>query len=154
MGTLKLELPSEDDNYTVKEVKSYEDAEIVIEAVRSLQRRAIPYLDAMLKLKHGHDPAIKNHDGFEEYEVELSEDSYGFQATYEHYYCGDSDKYTVYIPLDDMFDDNWLENAKARIAKQQEEEALERARIARQREEDQNRRDYEQYLKLREKFKR
>lgn len=149
MGTLKLELPS-DDNYSVKEVESYEDAEIVIEAMRALQRRAVPYLNALLKLEHGFDPQSAH--VFEEDEVHLAESSYGFEATYEHYYCGDSDYYKVYIGLDDMFDDEWLEKAKARIEAKEKEEALEKARIARQREEDQARREYEQYLKLREKF--
>lgn len=147
MGTIKLELVG-DDVFGVNEIETYDDAEIIIEGYRSLQRRAIPYLNALLKLEYGFE------NEFEDYEVELEECGQGFQATYEKYYCGDSDRYEVYIPLEDMFDDKWLDNAKARIEAKEKEEAerKERERLAQI--ERQKQTEYAQYMKLKEKFEK
>ncbi len=146
MCTLKLKLEGED--ISVTEVETYDDAEILIEGYKSLQRRAIPYLNALLKLEHGFD------NEFEEYEVNLEECGQGFEATYEHYWRGGTDTYGVYIPLEDMFDDKWLENAKARIEAKEKEEAERKERERLEQIERNKMEEYAQYMKLKEKFEK
>ncbi len=134
-----------DENWGVP-ANTVEDAEFIFDAFRDLRYRAIPIANALLKLEHGFDSE------FEEYEIEFDED--GFIAAYEYYRCGDSETFTVRIPLSYLFDPDWLDQANAKIEarRKEEEERKERERLAQI--ERQKKAEYKQYMKLKEKFEK
>jgi hypothetical protein len=125
-------------------ITSIEQAEDLLELVEELRQRATPIAKLMSELK-----GYRYHPDIDEIVI-TDEGIYANWTT--DYCCGESEEDSMHIPLDYLFNDNWIDNAKAQIElekRRQEEEARKRrereaaAKLERERKE---------YLKLKEKF--
>lgn len=124
-------------------INNIEDVEKIIEQFEELQMIAVPVAQELAKLENEpgqiSDEDINIEDGL-------------LYATWETYCCGSSDYHSVRIPLEYIFDEDWLKEAKAKklqknleaVKKRQEEDAKKERLAKAQR--------YEKYLDLRKEF--
>ena len=125
------------------EIKNIEDAQNIIDGFEALRELAQPIAEEIAKLENKpgqiDDEEITIEDGV-------------LYANWETYCCGGSDYHSVRIPLEYLFDDDWLKEAQSErlrknleaVKKKQEEDAK-KERLAKARR-------YEEYLDLRKEF--
>lgn len=136
-----------DENYDIH-VETVEAATMVLEAFDELRQRAAPIAQVIVNLEHG----VNLRYAVDEDEIEWDGDH--FRYTHEVYRCGCEERYPITIPLSYLFDPNFVDEAREKLkAKQKyEEEVKERERLAQI--ERNKKRQYEEYLKLKEKFEK
>lgn len=122
-----------------------EDAEKIIEGFEELQKIAAPVATRLIELQEG----IKEEIEPDEITIEYG-DLYAKWTEWGR--CGDYDERSTLIPLDYLFDENWMAKAGEEIRRKREEKA-EKERLAKLKEEEAKRnRELNQYLKLKEKY--
>lgn len=134
----------ETNEYGEFEFNTEEEAQLLMDALDVLRRRAVPYANALLKLKHNIGGRFDEDD--------LNSDGSGFDATYTDSYCGDSYRYDVHVPISYLFKDDWLDKVNAEIKAKEEYKLVLKERETEAQRKRQEERDREQYQKLKEKF--
>ena len=122
-----------------------EEVQKFVDSYEELEFLALPIGEELAKLQ--------NHFG----QLDLSDGKLNIECgqlyyTYETYCCGDYENHSVVVPLEYLFDDKWIEEAKAEnlrknleaVAKKKEEDAK-KERLAKARR-------YEEYLDLCKEF--
>lgn len=133
-----------DENWDIP-VETEDEAIFFLEAYEGLRERAAPIAKALMELEHEIDTG-----GVDGYDIEY--DSGSFTYTYEKYRCGATDTYEVDIPLAYLFDPDWIDQANLKIEERNERDRKWKIQQAMKDQERQEKRDLEQYKKLKEKF--
>lgn len=133
-----------DDEYNLI-IENQEDLGRFLNTISKIQSQAATIATLMLKLKGVNNTTIDPE--------EITFEDGNMYAKYTTYLCcGEYEDNTLFIPDHYLFDESWMEVAKAKI-EQEKQLAAERARLKKAAEDDaKKKREYNEYLKLKNKF--
>ena len=134
-----------DENWEIP-VENEEAAEMIIDAYNSLRQKATVLARMMLELEH--NITLRYDIDIDEIECEGGQ----FYYNHEIYRCGDTETFSVYIPVSYLFDPEWERKAKKEITRKRLKEQQEKEAREKEAEERAKKARYTQYLNLRMEF--
>lgn len=126
-------------------MNTIEEAQALIEQFEQLQERAAKVATTLIQLEHNRSTTIDS----DEVILECG----GLYANWEEYCgCGDYDSHHTHIPLNYLFDKNWVEEASAIIQQREADAAKKEQERIKKAEKATVDRERKQYLKLKAKY--
>jgi len=125
------------------DIKTIDEAYDAIENIEQLFQRAAKMAMILIEMDYGRKPAYTLDSD------DIYIESGSLMATWID---TDNETMTKYINLSYLFDDDWESDARAKIEAKREAEELKKISVAKKREASLESRDYQKYLKFKERF--
>lgn len=138
-----MQLTTDEDGEQTLTIEREDDLAVMSEALISLRERAQPIAQLLLELK-GID-AIADEDNI------YIEGAHAYLKYYT-YHCGERDEHDLLISSEYLFNEEKKEELKTKVAMKRKADANEAKRKALAEMDTAKRKDYEQYLKLKQQF--
>jgi len=124
--------------------KSIGEIKKFISQYEELQRSLEPIANTLLELRHS-----KSKIDFEDIQIQTG----GIFVDYEEYEgCGNYTEHSMQIPIEYLFEKDWVETAKKKIEERAVKETIKRQLYLEIKKQEQHKKDIETYQKLKEKL--